>query len=387
MSDGIGGQGASSARRRTKGGPPCRSRSTSTSRERKLIRAHGRDREARRSLGFALALVAFAVLVALGGDGERPQQPAHRPALGRDDRGRPLPHGGRDVPGVVRALRPRPAHQPGRQRQTGRASSPARRQAVAPQAAAHRGLAADPGASSSSRVRVLRLWADPVRPPAGRAAAGADRARRARRDLVPRRAHRCVRGGCGRVRGPDDAADAARGHGPDRPRPDVGDQSGAVGDPDVAAGSRDRRRDRCLDGLAHAPRAGVLRWRDPLRVVLPRRVQCVAGQRKWPGAGRRRRVGLGRQLHRGGAQPDPVVPAAGRRQRSTPVDLSEVYGPTSPELAYLRRNSRYIFQPWWRTLSGIWQMLGGPPSTCSSRSSRCGSSPGCSVGTTRRPAS
>jgi hypothetical protein len=39
--------------------------------------------------------------------------------------------------------------------------------------------------------------------------------------------------------------------------------------------------------------------------------------------------------------------------------LEDAYSLTSPELSYLRRNSRYIFQPWWRTLSGIWQLIGG----------------------------
>lgn len=39
--------------------------------------------------------------------------------------------------------------------------------------------------------------------------------------------------------------------------------------------------------------------------------------------------------------------------------LSEVYSLPSPELAYLRRNSRYIFQPPWRTVSGLWQLVGG----------------------------
>jgi hypothetical protein len=39
--------------------------------------------------------------------------------------------------------------------------------------------------------------------------------------------------------------------------------------------------------------------------------------------------------------------------------LDNVYSLTSPELAYLRRNSRYIFQPPWRTVSGLWQLVGG----------------------------
>jgi hypothetical protein len=39
--------------------------------------------------------------------------------------------------------------------------------------------------------------------------------------------------------------------------------------------------------------------------------------------------------------------------------VDDVYGPASPELAYLRRNSRYIFQPPWRTVGGIWQLVGG----------------------------
>ena len=53
---------------------------------------------------------------------------------------------------------------------------------------------------------------------------------------------------------------------------------------------------------------------------------------------------------------DGTRPAAAARDGRPAVGVLAL---DSPELAYLRRNSRYIFQPWWRTLSGIWQMLGG----------------------------
>jgi hypothetical protein len=39
--------------------------------------------------------------------------------------------------------------------------------------------------------------------------------------------------------------------------------------------------------------------------------------------------------------------------------VEEVYALPSPELAYLRRNSRYLFQPPWRTVTGVWQLVGG----------------------------
>jgi hypothetical protein len=61
-------------------------------------------------------------------------------------------------------------------------------------------------------------------------------------------------------------------------------------------------------------------------------------------------IALTRTYAGDGTRPQPQRPMA---------DLQSVFGLDSPELAYLRRNSRYIFQPWWRTLSGIWQMLGG----------------------------
>ncbi|MFL6100074.1 MAG: hypothetical protein ACJ71T_08995 [Actinomycetales bacterium] len=55
---------------------------------------------------------------------------------------------------------------------------------------------------------------------------------------------------------------------------------------------------------------------------------------------------------------DAVPPNAPAPPKPLPP-ITDVYSATSPELAYLRRNSRYIFQPPWRTVSGLWQLVGG----------------------------
>ena len=51
--------------------------------------------------------------------------------------------------------------------------------------------------------------------------------------------------------------------------------------------------------------------------------------------------------------------ADGGRHQDDPIPVSDVYSLDSPELAYLRRNSRYLFQPSWRTMSGLWQLAAG----------------------------
>jgi hypothetical protein len=51
--------------------------------------------------------------------------------------------------------------------------------------------------------------------------------------------------------------------------------------------------------------------------------------------------------------------ATGANHRDDPLPVKDIYSVDSPELAYLRRNSRYLFQPSWRTVSGLWQLLAG----------------------------
>jgi hypothetical protein len=51
--------------------------------------------------------------------------------------------------------------------------------------------------------------------------------------------------------------------------------------------------------------------------------------------------------------------SSGDRYPATALPITEVYAVDSAELAYLRRNSRYLFQPAWRTASGLWQLVAG----------------------------
>jgi hypothetical protein len=57
--------------------------------------------------------------------------------------------------------------------------------------------------------------------------------------------------------------------------------------------------------------------------------------------------------------PDPPGPPTPPPPPDPLPRVDDVYSLPSPELAYLRRNSRYIFQPPWRTVSGVWQLIGG----------------------------
>lgn len=68
-------------------------------------------------------------------------------------------------------------------------------------------------------------------------------------------------------------------------------------------------------------------------------------------------IALTRTYDRSG-NPRAVIPDAGDGGPDV-LGAQDVYAVRSPELAYLRRNSRYLWQPWWRTWSGGLQLLGG----------------------------
>ena len=131
-------------------------------------------------------------------------------------------------------------------------------------------------------------------------------------------------------------------------RPEAGSAGAADDDREGSAAAGDRR----------------LRRRHPGRCLRARRPPGRPGRRR-PAARRRaaarapRLRGQRRQLRRGGARPAPYVPHRRRACDTTPSDWRTAYATGSPELERLRRHTRYLFEPTWRTRDGIVSLLMG----------------------------